>query len=331
MLLIFALLFAIPSYGLSILLYVAWLSYLSVKRKNAAAKLSDLEKAVLYLANEYNGSSVGTAIEEISRSNILNYLVINRVAWREVGDRRDNKEFQLAIAGGKYDVYVSYEPNERGGAILRVRKSEEWRDELYGWMVELGEQPSTSKYFLHLQSRISLGSDQYATPVNPISIPIGIRNLTSLRELTLINCNITVIPMSVISSLTMLETLDLSFNQLQHLPIEVCRLPRLKRLDICESGLTYLPDEISDLAALEDLGIARNKLMLLPVSIVGLRKLKRLDMWGNNNLQLSDLQEKWFVDLIAGGAEVSMEKDRYERLRQEYPDLSMQNCFHAAV
>ncbi|PRY22725.1 leucine rich repeat (LRR) protein [Spirosoma oryzae] len=68
-----------------------------------------------------------------------------------------------------------------------------------------------------------------------------------------------------ISQLTALETLDLGFNQLTHLPETLSHLPNLRRLLLNDNQLTAVPTSLAQLVRLELLDLTGNPLETKPV------------------------------------------------------------------
>jgi hypothetical protein len=78
-----------------------------------------------------------------------------------------------------------------------------------------------------------------------------------------------------------IEFLDISFNQITHLPDEIAQLKRLKYFRCTDNQLQELPAGISDLTLLEELNLEGNKLRSLPQKLYKLKKLKVLKLGGN--------------------------------------------------
>lgn len=303
------------------------------KKKN---KLNNLEKAVIYIFKNHNGSLIGTSFNEISFADITSELLMNDIlhtldlvtydqgdSWRKVGKKRENIEFEINIDEKKFDVHVSNEPDRKGGAIIRVRESEDWLDDLYTWLLEnMAGASSITKFFLPHESTLILGAAHAPEhrPSKPTILPEGIGKLTNLKVLGLINGNITTLPKSI-SKMTNLEELKLGGNALTKLPAAVHNLPNLKILTLWMNDIKQWPSEVGNLRNLEGLDISWNDLLRLPDYIIKLTKLQRFHMLGNKDLILSEPQKRWLVDLIKNGAEVLMEKNRYDQLLHEYPSL----------
>lgn len=78
-----------------------------------------------------------------------------------------------------------------------------------------------------------------------------------------------------VSQLTALETLDLSHNQLEHLPASLGSLPALRRLILNENRLTDIPASLAQLSRLELLDLRDNPIRSRP----DFPRLKRYDVY----------------------------------------------------
>jgi hypothetical protein len=326
--LILALILAIPTYGLSLLAYAAWTFYKVHKGKlRQNDDLSLLQRAVVYVGTNHNGSNIGTSVTEISRGAILMEVMMSKLPRRDLKtsySEPDNIEFDMQIRGKSYCVHVSREPGTKDGAILRVRIYEPWVEELLIWFTQMGwHRAVMSNFYLPSQASLVFGAAHAPErrPGQPSAVPSCIAKLTELRVFGLINRDITELPRSI-SKLEKLEELKLGGNHLTKLPREVCYLSQLKILTLWMNDLTELPEQIGDLRNLEGIDISWNcELRKLPDSIVELTSLKRLYMSDNEQLQLTRPQEEWVADLIANGAEVTMDPGKYQHLRTGRPNL----------
>jgi len=89
--------------------------------------------------------------------------------------------------------------------------------------------------------------------------------------------------------------LKLNNCNVSYLHDDICKLSKLKQIDLRDNKLTKLPNKISNLENLEILNIADNNLLLLPSDIVNLKKLRIFIFNGNENLKLTPSQENWIT------------------------------------
>ncbi|XP_058185232.1 disease resistance protein RPV1-like [Rhododendron vialii] len=81
-----------------------------------------------------------------------------------------------------------------------------------------------------------------------------------------------------------LKKLNLKDCQLSYLPNEIGNLISLQTLKLAGNNLSTLPDTIGKLSCLKDLSVDNNKLSHLPSEIGDLDSLETLDLWGNKGL-----------------------------------------------
>ncbi|MBI3212019.1 MAG: leucine-rich repeat domain-containing protein [Simkania negevensis] len=112
-------------------------------------------------------------------------------------------------------------------------------------------------------------------------------------------------------------TLDLSNLGLTTLPMEVCKLVSLQRLNLAGNCLTSLPKEIGDLVALTSLWLKDNRLTSLPREIRNLTALRFLTL--HNNRLTSLLQE---IGNLTALTQLSLNGNRLTSLPQEIGDLT---------
>lgn len=122
-------------------------------------------------------------------------------------------------------------------------------------------------------------------PIQLKSIPSKLFEETQAK-IVIIDCIewpcIELIP-SEIEKLTNLEEIHLVKTSLKELPDNICKLKKLKVLNISGGRqLTHLPDCINELVNLEQINLWRNNLTTLPNTIVELKKLKQINLVENN-------------------------------------------------
>ena len=112
------------------------------------------------------------------------------------------------------------------------------------------------------------------------ALPPEIGSLTALQTLSVSNNQLATLPPEI-GSLTALQTLYLSRNQLATLPPEIGSLTALQRLSVSNNQLATLPPEIGSLTALQTLFLSSNPLATLPPEIGSLTALQVLRLDGN--------------------------------------------------
>ncbi len=249
MLLLLAVFLAIPTYGLSLVAYIGWLVFKRYLALPALPARPQWEQAILIVAQRHNGSLIGTNFSELSFAKAKEDL-ISQAGFSFYDLEGFCFQCEVTIDGQKFDIHVTKEP-DGDGAILRVRKSEPWLDELYTWFREELPMypPWNPKYFFPSQNSLrvkSHGSDEH------LALPESIGRLTQLKELNLNHVGIAVLPRSI-GALKQLEVLGLGFNPLSRLPDEICQLTNLKELEFSQTDLKSLPPEIGNLSQLVSL------------------------------------------------------------------------------
>uniref|UniRef100_A0A8C4MAF6 Glycoprotein Ib platelet subunit alpha n=1 Tax=Equus asinus asinus TaxID=83772 RepID=A0A8C4MAF6_EQUAS len=108
--------------------------------------------------------------------------------------------------------------------------------------------------------------------------------LTRLTQLYLVKCQLTTLTTD--SMLPLLDTLDISHNQLKRLPLLGQALPALTTLDVSFNQLTSLfPHDLNGLSKLHELSLRGNKLKSLPPDLLRpTPQLKKLNL-AENRLQ----------------------------------------------
>jgi Leucine-rich repeat (LRR) protein len=114
------------------------------------------------------------------------------------------------------------------------------------------------------------------------SLPMGLRQLQSLRTLNLSNNSLEMDRIEIITEIKSLTDLKLANNQLQgELATVFGRLNNLEFLDLRGNKLTKLPDELVGLSSLRTLDVSENKLTSLPFELFSKLPLKTLNAQKN--------------------------------------------------
>jgi Leucine-rich repeat (LRR) protein len=114
-----------------------------------------------------------------------------------------------------------------------------------------------------------------------------IHTLTQLQSLNLSNNELTIYP-ECINTLVQLDTLNLSVNNLTILPESIGLLTQLNTLNLSVNNLSTLPESIGLLTQLDTLFLIKNKLIEIPESIGSLTQLQTLYLFHNDLNKLPD-------------------------------------------
>ena len=118
-------------------------------------------------------------------------------------------------------------------------------------------------------------------------IPESLSTLSQLQALDVSDNDLSTLPNSL-ANLRELRSLKLSYNQLTTLPQSLTQLPHLETLDLSHNQMARLPDFIGDFGELQSLDVAGNQLAQLPESLSRLRRLRSLDLSSNQFDRLPD-------------------------------------------
>lgn len=115
------------------------------------------------------------------------------------------------------------------------------------------------------------------------SVSTDFGKLKTLREVYLNNNVITILDpkFCLLNNLALtLGVLDLSFNQIKQLPLQICELINLYNLKVNNNCLECLPPTIGRLKKLRHFSASQNKLTFLPASFMQLQ-FEYIDLYGN--------------------------------------------------
>ncbi|ORX68906.1 L domain-like protein [Anaeromyces robustus] len=182
-------------------------------------------------------------------------------------------------------------------------------------------------------------------------IPENIFSITSLKDLYLVNNNITSIPQKIVNlknlrrldlrtnklttiskyvgKLFNLKYLKLSNNDISSLPSFIGNLKSLLNLYLSNCKLTSIPTSIGNFSNLEKLLLKKNKLESIPNEIGNLKKLNELDLDNNCINELSsNLIGKKYVSFENNSASYCYS---CERLKEQVCSSCNDNDFECAI
>lgn len=124
-----------------------------------------------------------------------------------------------------------------------------------------------------------------------------------------------------------LEILDLSYNEISEVKIDLSTLTKLHTIILSKNKLSYFPMKFSSIHNLKTLGLDRNPIDSVPDNIIRFRKLEQLDLWDCDikyvslkilnmpNLRYLDLRNTYFkseeLKWISEGSETIELKSTY--------------------
>jgi Leucine-rich repeat (LRR) protein len=84
------------------------------------------------------------------------------------------------------------------------------------------------------------------------------------------------------------DLLLFGFKNVTTIPVEICKLKGLEKLEIHNCGLTHIPDEIGEMESLKFLNLSNNYLKCIPSTIGNLKNLETLKFHSNKLEYLPD-------------------------------------------
>lgn len=293
MLSIIALVLAIPTYGVSLLILFLFMIYRAKRVK------SNLQKAIVYLSK--NESIIGTCFKEISYQHAHAYASELGVMTYQSGPYI---EFEVQIDEKSYAVTLNREPNGNGAVL--TAKNFDWVKNVYSWFVKyMGHHnlPMTSKIpsltWIQLGS-VTLGGRDIQ------EIPVDLCKIKTLEQLCLQFNQIESLP-EEIGDLINLKDFKLGGNRLKTLPRSIGNLEKLEILTVWWNDLIKVPPEIGQLKNLRGLSFWGNPLASLPEEIANLTQLRELELYRMPNLVLSLNQKAWIKKLAENGCNVLLD------------------------
>ncbi|KAM5576648.1 hypothetical protein ABKV19_007478 [Rosa sericea] len=118
-----------------------------------------------------------------------------------------------------------------------------------------------------------------------LQLPNWFSDISCLTSLNLWRCGLAEQVFDSLYSLSSLQILDLSANNLLIIPNEICHLSSLQRLHLSENKFVSIPNEIGHLSSLQLLDLSDNNFMSIPESISHLSELTELRLFRCGKLQ----------------------------------------------
>ena len=112
-------------------------------------------------------------------------------------------------------------------------------------------------------------------------LPKSLASLTNIERLTVSNNKLVQLHGNIHLMRFGLKELDVSNNNLKHLPVGVRQLIKLKSLDVSNNKLSVFPNDALELKQLEALVLHHNQIKDLPKELVNMKKLGKLDLTFN--------------------------------------------------
>ena len=161
------------------------------------------------------------------------------------------------------------------------------------------EFPTTLKSLTLFDCGLSCVDSRIATLKSIVELNLSSNNIQDVSEalsclnhllvLDLSRNELEHLPSSAFLQNSKLTALDLSHNKLKELPNSICNLVELCHLNISFNRLRCLPRRIHQLRCLRTLQAEHNKLLYLPVSFLTLPRYCYIDTYGNDFLDMYNL------------------------------------------
>lgn len=290
-----ALILAIPTYGISLALLIAYKFY------QAGRSVNSIGKVLTHLGNE--GTGEGTSIQGIHYLQAKTFL-------DEKGEHVESLNllhtYLLKSDGSVLLVELNKEP-QGSGAIFRV-KNMDWLLRIHRW-ARAGNLPQkrislADLYKLEIfsddplddigssildQPVESLPADFYRLPylkklfINGKALVSLGTNIGKMKSLEVLNVSAADVIPPEVGALENLVALQFAWGQVEHVPEEIGGLRKLRYLMLHDNRIASIPASIGHLPELTVLKLEKNRLCSLPESVTSNTRLHALEV-GDNQL-----------------------------------------------
>lgn len=296
---IFAILFAIPTFGGSLVAYFVYAVY---RLHRTSKKIEETIQSLSERFQAKEGAPPGVATPWISYSAVLGYAQSDRC--QIIDQVGTYVEFKVVLNKIEYQVTLNKAHDVNTPIITSTTALQRLRHWLRGCMVPTKTARKSDAELLE-EETLSLGDTLDPDLIwqeNSAFLPEEICILQRLSYLSLQFKGIPSIP-KTIGRLVALEVLKLGGNHLETLPAEIGRLHNLKILTAWRNRLISIPKEIGQLKNLEGLDLTENPLLTtLPNEVVMLTNLQRLYL--DSEVELTPGQELWIRNLAKKGCDL---------------------------
>lgn len=301
-LLIIALLLAIPTFGISLLVFIGFYWYKTMSMKQQLVQYLVSLPDVTY---ESEGYVIDIKYEQVlAFAEEIGDIKTYRSDFLPLKDRPTYIEFEVKIEGHKYKFTL----DRHGDKSIMKRIGNPFTIGLHEWLSTFYNNDKKAPNEILLNKSLVLGSAGHPEYRKDIGVlPNSIFQLEILENLHLQRCALTYIQEDILN-LKNLKDLKLGCNNLSTLPKSVGYLKNLEVLTMWNNDLVYLPEEVGFLVNLKGLDLSDNPIRRLPDSIDNLVNLRALHLYGVRNLTLTIEQQNWIHELYKRGCKLYVDK-----------------------
>lgn len=265
---IIAILFAVPTYGTSLIILICYMIY---KTKNVKR---NVEAAIKFLSQQ--PSRLGACIEGVSYIQAYAYLSEHGVLHEEASKYF---KYSVDIDGSSYCGTLGLEP--RGSLAMFTSQDISWVVIVRDWLAK-NLNPEEHEWSLaDIIEMRSIGYDGLPQFIPGVEyIPEQLFNCNNLRCLYLEDTKIKKIPGSI-GKCASLNLLSINGSEIRDFPLELSNCHNIEFIYISKSQISNLPREIGDILSLKELYIDGNKISAIPPQLFRLVNLSSLVLCGN--------------------------------------------------
>lgn len=301
-LLVIALLLAIPTFGVSLLVFIVFYGY---KTTNMKQQLVQFLKSLPDVTHQSEGYVVDIKYEQIlAFAEEIGDIKTYRSDFLPIQDRPTYIEFEVEIDNYKYKFTL----DRHGDKSIMKRIGNPFTIGIHEWLSIFYYNNDEAPNEILFKKSLVLGSAGHPEDGKDIGVlPTSIFQLGILENLHLQCCSLTYIQEDILN-LKNLKKLKLGNNRLSTLPKSVGYLKNLDTLTVWTNNLVYLPEEVGFLVNLKGFDLSFNPIKRLPDSIDNLVNLRTLYLFGVPNLTLTVQQQNWIHELYKRGCNLWLDR-----------------------